>query len=59
LLEQVVEQTLVLPKKGKPNKVEQVHESSVAFKRLRKKHSAVESNINELEHRGLGRCLGY
>lgn len=24
---------------------------------MRKKHSAVESNINELEHRGLGRCL--
>ena len=26
------------------------------FKRLRNKHSAVESNINELEHRGLNRC---
>jgi len=57
LFEEVVEQTLVLPKKGKRNKAEEAHESSPAFKRLRKKHSAVESNINELEHRGLGRCL--
>lgn len=57
LLEEVVEQTLVLPKKGKRNKAEEALESSRDFKRLRKKHSAVESNINELEHRGLGRCL--
>jgi IS5 family transposase len=26
------------------------------FKKLRNKHSAVESNINELESRGLNRC---
>lgn len=57
LLEEVVEETLVLPKKGKRNKAEEEQEGSAAFKRLRKKHSAVESNINELEHRGLGRCL--
>ena len=24
--------------------------------KLRRKHSAIESNINELEHRGLDRC---
>jgi len=57
LLEEVVEQTLVLPKKGKRNKAEAELESSKVFKRLRNKHSAVESNINELEHRGLNRCL--
>jgi len=48
--------TLVLPKKGKCNKEEQREEKASAFKRLRNKHSAVESNINELEHRGLDRC---
>ena len=40
-------------KEGDCNKVEQAHESSDAF-RLRKNRSAVEPNINELEHRGLG-----
>lgn len=47
---------LVLPKKGKCNKEEQQEQSQAIFKRLRNKHSAVESNINELEHRGLNRC---
>lgn len=47
---------LVLPKKGKCNKEEQQEQSQTIFKRLRNKHSAVESNINELEHRGLNRC---
>ena len=49
-------QTLVLPKKGKCNKVEYEQEHQPIFKRYRNKHSAVESNINELEHRGLNRC---
>lgn len=48
--------TLVLPKKGKCNKEERQEESHRVFKNLRNKHSAVESNINELEHRGLNRC---
>ena len=48
--------TLVLPKKGKCNKVESQEEKSSLFRKLRNKHSAVESNINELEHRGLDRC---
>lgn len=47
---------LVLPKKGKRNKEEAEQEKTVPFKLLRNKHSAVESNINELEHRGLDRC---
>src|SRR3989339_227207 len=32
-------------------------ESSKTFKKLRHKHSAVESDINRLEHHGLDRCL--
>ncbi|HHD72867.1 MAG TPA: ISNCY family transposase [Epsilonproteobacteria bacterium] len=55
LLEKHVEK-VVMPKKGKPNKQEAEEESSRQFKILRNKHSAVESNINELEHRGLDRC---
>lgn len=55
LLQLEVEQ-VVMPKKGKCNKTEKEEEHTPAFKRLRNKHSAVESNINELEHRGLSRC---
>lgn len=49
-------ETLVLPKKGKCNKQEKEEEHKPIFKKLRNKHSAVESNINELEHRGLDKC---
>jgi len=42
-----------MPKKGKPNKQETEEQHKPNFKKLRNKHSAVESNINELEHRGL------
>ncbi len=49
-------QELIMPKKGKCNKVEKAEESGPSFKRGRNWHSAVESNINELEHRGLNRC---
>ena len=48
--------TVVLPKKGKCNKQQAEEEQTKLFKKLRYKHSAVESNINELEHRGLNRC---
>lgn len=48
--------TVVLPKKGKCNKIEAEEEKSKIFRKLRNKHSAVESNINELENRGLDRC---
>ena len=53
LLEEHVEK-VVMPKKGKCNRVEQEEESQRSFKLLRNKHSAVESNINELECRGPG-----
>jgi hypothetical protein len=46
----------VIPKKGKRNLSELEKESDPAFIKARRKHSAVESNINELEHRGLDRC---
>jgi transposase, IS5 family len=46
----------VLPKKGKCNKKELEEESQAEFKKLRNKHSAVESNINELTYRGLNKC---
>jgi transposase, IS5 family len=47
---------VVMPKLGKRNKEEEAEEKSQAFKRLKNKHSAIESNINELENRGLDRC---
>ena len=47
---------LVMPKKGKLNKKEYEEEHKKEFKITRNKHSAIESNINELEHRGLDKC---
>jgi IS5 family transposase len=47
---------VIMPKLGKRNKSEEEEEKSRSFKRLKNKHSAIESNINELEHRGLDRC---
>ncbi len=49
-------QRLVLPKKGKCNKQEYEQEHQPWFIKARNRHSAIESNINELEHRGLDRC---
>lgn len=54
LLESV--ENLILPKKGKCNNIEAEEEHRPIFKKLRHKHSAIESNINELENRGLDRC---
>ena len=45
-----------MPKLGKRNTQEETEERAPIFKRLKDKHSAIESNINELEHRGLDRC---
>lgn len=45
-----------MPKKGKRNKEEKERESAKKFKQLRYAHSAIESNINMLEHHGLNRC---
>jgi hypothetical protein len=47
---------VIMPKLGKRNNAEEEEEKSRSFKRLKNKHSAIESNINELEHRGLDRC---
>ena len=47
---------VIMPKLGKRSKAEEEEETSPAFRRAKNKHSAVESNINELEHRGLDRC---
>lgn len=46
----------IMPKKGKRNKEETIKEHAPEFIKLRNAHSAVESNINQLEHNGLGRC---
>jgi hypothetical protein len=47
---------VVLEKLGRRNGSEKVLESNRKFNFLKNKHSAIESNINELEHRGLDRC---
>ena len=47
---------VIMPKKGRLNLEDKARESTKQFKRLRKKHSAIESNINALEHHGLNRC---
>jgi transposase, IS5 family len=48
---------VVMPKCGKKNAAETERESGKKFVALRKQHSAVESQINSLEHHGLNRCL--
>ena len=55
ILELYIEQ-LVMPKKGKLNQVEKEQEHERKFKKIRNQHSAIESDINGLEHRGLDRC---
>lgn len=47
----------VLPKRGRYTKEDKERESDPGFKKLRNAHSAVESNINMLEHHGLNRCM--
>lgn len=47
---------VVMPKLGKRNKSEEEDEKSRKFKKYKNIHSTIESNINELEHRGLDRC---
>lgn len=48
--------TVVLPKRGNHTKADKEREATENFKLLKRKHSAVESNINMLEHHGLSRC---
>lgn len=54
-VEKMIPQT-IMPKKGKRNKAETQHEHQARFVKLRNAHSAIESNINQLMHNGLGRC---
>jgi len=49
-------ETVVLPKRGRHTKEDNEREEEANFKLLKRKHSAVESNINMLEHHGLNRC---
>lgn len=53
---QLVVPRVILPKLGKRNNQQKQEETSRPFKGLKNKHSAIESNINELESRGLDRC---
>ncbi len=46
----------IMPKKGKLNQTEKQEENDRRFLKAKNQHSAIESNINELEHRGLNRC---
>jgi IS5 family transposase len=46
----------VLPKKGRRSPSELEREHSPRFRRLRRRHAAVESAINALEAHGLDRC---
>lgn len=55
LLEEFIPE-VIMPKKGKRSKKEKEIEQAPGFKKLKNKHNAVESNINELEKRGLDRC---
>jgi len=45
----------VIPKKGKKTATQELEEQSKIFVKHRKSHSAVEANINELEHGGLNK----
>jgi len=47
---------VIMPKCGKRNAAEEARESGRSFQRLRRKHHAIESDINALEHHGLDRC---
>ena len=48
---------VVMSKRGRKNAVETQRESEPRFVVRRRAHSAVESEINSLEHHGLNRCL--
>lgn len=56
-LEQSPTDLPVLPKRGRHNKEDKERESNPEFKKMKRRHSAVESNINMLEHHGLNRCM--
>jgi len=47
---------VIMPKRGKRSGQEQEREQQRSFAALRRQHSAIESDINCLEHHGLNRC---
>lgn len=47
---------VIMPKKGRRSQADRARETHKRFQRLRAKHSAIESDINCLEHHGLNRC---
>jgi hypothetical protein len=47
---------VIMPKKGRLNKEEYEREHSMEFKKRRRRHATIESDINCLEHHGLNRC---
>jgi len=47
---------VVLPKPGRASKLELAVSENEDYKRVKKSHSQVEGNINELEHHGLDIC---
>jgi hypothetical protein len=47
---------VIMPKKGRRSQADQARETQKSFRRLRRQHSAIESEINALEHHGLNRC---
>ena len=49
-------ENVIMPKKGKLSKSDQLIENSEEFIRERKKHSRVEPAINALENHGLDKC---
>jgi hypothetical protein len=49
--------TVIMPRRGKKTATQALEESQKGFVALRHAHSAVESEINSLEHHGLNRCL--
>lgn len=55
-IEEILNITTCLPKKGKRNKSEDLVESSKEFGKARKQHPAIESAINALTTHGLDRC---
>ncbi len=48
--------SVIMPKKGKLSQVDRDRQRDKKWRKLANRHSAVESNINALEHHGLDRC---
>lgn len=57
LLQKSKVEQVILPKRGRHNNEDKEREGTKSFKKLRNQHSAIESNINMLEHHGLNRCV--